>query len=96
MKAYNPHFIPTVKSLMRDLSLHMREEEATDLPALEQALSERESEGLSAAFRRTKLFAPSRSHPMGPNKPPFETAYGLITAPIDLIGDLFRKFPRPQ
>ena len=81
---------------MRDLSLHMREEEATDLPALEQVLSEQESENLSAAFQRTKLLAPSRSHPMGPDKPPFETAYGLVTAPIDLLGDLFRKFPRSQ
>lgn len=81
---------------MRDLSLHMREEEATDLPELESVLSEQESEGLSAAFFRTKLFAPSRSHPMGPNKPPFESAYGLMTAPIDHLGDLFRKFPKPQ
>ncbi|PYH67181.1 uncharacterized protein BO88DRAFT_344867, partial [Aspergillus vadensis CBS 113365] len=38
-------------------------------------------------------FVPSRSHPSAPDKPPFETAIGLMTAPIDHLADLFRKWP---
>jgi hypothetical protein len=78
---------------MEDLRQHIKEEEEHDLPKLESALSQEESQSLSKSFARTKAFVPSRSHPSAPNKPPFETAIGLLTAPIDHIGDLFRKFP---
>jgi hypothetical protein len=52
-----------------------------------------ESQSLAKSFGRTKAFVPSRSHPSVPNKPPFETIVGLLTAPIDHLGDIFRKFP---
>lgn len=44
-------------------------------------------------FERTKMFAPTRAHPSAPNKPPFETVVGLITAPLDKLRDVFRTFP---
>ncbi|KAJ9655865.1 hypothetical protein H2201_008712 [Coniosporium apollinis] len=94
MKPSNPEFIPTIKSLMDDLSQHIKEEETHDFPALEQAMSASESEKLATTFSRTKMFVPSRAHPTAPRKPPFETALGLLTAPIDRIGDIFRKFPK--
>ncbi|KAJ9653396.1 hypothetical protein H2201_009148 [Coniosporium apollinis] len=94
MKPSNPEFIPTIKSLMDDLSQHIKEEETHDFPALEEAMSASESEKLATTFSRTKMFVPSRAHPTAPRKPPFETALGLLTAPIDRIGDIFRKFPK--
>ncbi|KAL4781031.1 hemerythrin HHE cation binding domain-containing protein [Aspergillus varians] len=93
MEASNPEFEPTIKSLMADLSEHIKEEEAEDLPKLEDAISSAESEKLSKSFGRTKMFIPSRSHPDAPDKPPFETAIGLLTAPIDHLADLFRTWP---
>ncbi|KAL4908616.1 hypothetical protein BDW74DRAFT_175299 [Aspergillus multicolor] len=90
----NDAFIPTLKSLMADLSAHMKEEESQDLVMLEGTLSEHDSQALSKAFNRTKIFVPSRAHPGSPNKPPFETAVGLLTAPFDQVADLFRKWPR--
>lgn len=78
---------------MQDLTEHINEEENSDLPKLEAALSEEESQGLSTSFGRTKMFVPSRSHPSAPWKPPFETAVGLMTAPIDHLADLFRQWP---
>lgn len=93
LTAGSSEFTPTIKSLMADLSQHIKEEEEQDLPALEQELSAEESESLSKSFSRTKAFVPSRSHPSAPNKPPFETAVGLLAAPIDHLADLFRKFP---
>ncbi|EAS33708.3 HHE domain-containing protein [Coccidioides immitis RS] len=94
MEPTEPNFIPTIKSLMSNLSEHIKEEEAEDLPALEEALSTEESDELEKSFGRTKMFVPTRSHPSAPDKPPFETAIGLMTAPIDMIGDMFRKFPK--
>ncbi|RJE19512.1 hypothetical protein PHISCL_08154 [Aspergillus sclerotialis] len=93
MKPSDPEFEPTIKGLMQDLSQHIKEEESQDLPKLEDALSTAESEELAKSFGRTKMFVPSRSHPSTPDKPPFETAIGLMTAPIDHLADLFRKWP---
>ncbi|KAH7357114.1 hemerythrin HHE cation binding domain-containing protein [Rhexocercosporidium sp. MPI-PUGE-AT-0058] len=88
-----PEFMPTLEALMKDLNQHIKEEENDDLPALESALQNDESESMAKSFGRTKAFVPSRSHPHAPNKPPFETVIGLMTAPIDHLGDIFRKFP---
>ncbi|PYI13910.1 hypothetical protein BO86DRAFT_385783 [Aspergillus japonicus CBS 114.51] len=92
----NPTFIPTVKGLMEVLSPQMREEENNDLVDLEQVLSDHDSISLSKSFNRTKIFMPSRAHPSAPSKPPFETVVGLLTAPIDQLGDLFRKWPHEK
>jgi hypothetical protein len=78
---------------MEDLSQHIKSEEESDLPGLEKTLDQADSESMAKSFGRTKMFVPSRSHPMAPNKPPFETVVGLMAAPIDHLGDLFRKFP---
>jgi len=89
----NPDFLPTLDVLMKDLNQHIKEEENDDLLALESAIESNESESIAKSFGRTKAFVPSRSHPNAPNKPPFETVVGLMAAPIDHLGDLFRKFP---
>jgi hypothetical protein len=54
-----------------------------------------ESEDLASRFNNTKAFVPSRSHPSAPDDGgPFETVAGLMAAPLDRLGDLFRKFPK--
>ncbi|EYE96334.1 uncharacterized protein EURHEDRAFT_452628 [Aspergillus ruber CBS 135680] len=93
MEPSEPQFESTIKALMQDLSEHIKEEESNDLLKLEDALATEESEELFNSFGRTKMFVPSRSHPTAPDKPPFETAVGLMTAPIDHLTDLFRKWP---
>ncbi|KAH8691206.1 HHE domain protein, partial [Talaromyces proteolyticus] len=93
MHPSNPQFIPTIKTLMEHLSQHIKEEETIDLVKLEGVISAEESQSLSKSFDRTKIFVPSRSHPIAPNKPPFETAVSLMMAPIDQLADLFRKWP---
>jgi len=93
LKAGTPAFIPALKSLMDDLAQHINEEEMEDLPALDKAISSEDGQSMAKSFGRTKAFVPTRSHPMSPNKPPFETVAGLMAAPIDHLGDLLRKFP---
>ncbi|KAJ8063134.1 hypothetical protein OCU04_008377 [Sclerotinia nivalis] len=93
LKPSDADLIPTLDALMKNLNEHIKGEEADDLPALESALESHESESMARSFGRTKAFVPSRSHPNAPNKPPFETVVGLLTAPIDHLGDMLRKFP---
>jgi len=93
LKASDPKFEPTIRALWADLSEHIKEEEQHDLIVLEKALQESESEELLAGFNRAKMFAPTRSHPSAPDKPPFENVAGLLAAPIDHLKDLFSRFP---
>ena len=76
-----------------NLSVHIKEKEERDLPAIERALARNDLDSLEKRFEGTKLFAPTRSHRSAPDKPPFETVLGLLTAPIDKLGDMLRKFP---
>jgi len=93
LKPGTPDFLPTLEGIMKNLRQHIREEENDDLVALDEAISEADAESLAKSFGRTKAFVPSRSHPMAPSKPPFETVVGLMTAPLDHLGDILRKFP---
>ncbi|ORX34470.1 hemerythrin HHE cation binding domain protein [Kockovaella imperatae] len=94
MKASNPEFEPTLRALMSNLSEHIKEEEHDDLPKLEEHISREDSASVAKEFQRTKKFVPTRSHPSAPDKPPFETVVGLMTAPMDKLQDMFRKFPK--
>jgi hypothetical protein len=95
MNAKDPNYVPKLKELWSVLAEHIKEEEKQDLPALESALESQtgQSGSLAKSFGRTKAFVPSRSHPSAGEHPPFETVMGLLTAPIDHIADIFRKFP---
>jgi hemerythrin superfamily protein len=95
MNPENGGYIEKLKELWAPLSQHIKEEEEFDMPALEKALADSDgtSESLANSFARTKAFAPTRSHPSAGEHPPFETVMGLLTAPIDQLADIFRKFP---
>ena len=36
------------------------------------------------------------AHPGAPDKPPFETIVGLLTAPLDKLKDMVDSFPSPE
>lgn len=95
MKSTDPNYVPKLKELWGILNEHIKSEEKDDLPTLETALQSAagESEAMAKSFSRTKAFVPSRSHPSAGEHPPFETAMGLLAAPIDHLADMFRKFP---
>jgi len=94
IKAKDPSFKPTLEELYRVLKSHIEEEERDDLPTLEKHLDSDLSASYGKSFERVKHFTPTRSHPSAPDKPPFETVVGLMTAPIDKLADMFRKFPK--
>ncbi|KAI1483826.1 HHE domain protein [Daldinia eschscholtzii] len=94
LKAEDPDFEPTFKKLFSDLQQHVKEEEEHDLPELEAKLDKDSLLQLGKSFERTKVLVPTRSHPSSPRAPPFETAAALLSAPIDKVADIFRKFPK--
>ncbi|KAF1990391.1 hypothetical protein K402DRAFT_417829 [Aulographum hederae CBS 113979] len=95
MKSSDPKYTYKIKEIWGLLSQHIKEEEQNDLPALEESLKAQPnlSESMATSFGRTKAFVPSRSHPSAGEHPPFETVMGLLTAPVDHVADIFRKFP---
>lgn len=93
MSCSDPRFIPTMTILMDDVKAHAHTEETMDLVKLENAVTAEESERLARSFGRTKYFAPTRAHPELPDRPPYATAVGLLTAPLDQLQDLFRRWP---
>ncbi|KXG46496.1 uncharacterized protein PGRI_053520 [Penicillium griseofulvum] len=93
LSSTDTRFVPTLKGLMRDFGIHARHEEEVDLPRLEELLSKDESVELTKSLDRVKIFVPSRAHPLAPTEPFFESAVGLLMAPIDMLADLFRKWP---
>jgi len=93
MSPSDSNFLPTIDSLWQVLSQHIREEERDDLPALEEHVDAGTSDSLARSFDRTKHFVPTRSHPSAPDRPPYETAAGMLATPMDKLMDMFRKFP---
>ncbi|KAF8960821.1 HHE domain-containing protein [Flammula alnicola] len=85
-----------LKSVMERLRPHNDSEEKTDLPLLMKALSAEDSAHAVTSFKRTKKFAPTRTHPGAPDKPPFETLAGLLAAPVDKLKDMFAQFPTQE
>ena len=94
LRSTDPRFAPTLEALAGELETHAHREESEDLVLLEKELTDSESQELTRSIESLRTFLPSRSHPLAPNKPPFETAAGLLMAPVDLVADLFRKWPR--
>jgi hemerythrin superfamily protein len=97
MSPTDPDYIAKLKEIWTPLSSHIKGEEDEDLVRLEAALKDasqsEQTQQLATTFGRYKAFVPSRSHPAAGEHPPFETVMGLLTAPIDHVADLFRKFP---
>ncbi|KAJ6138854.1 hypothetical protein N7471_005340 [Penicillium samsonianum] len=96
LNSSDPRFVPTITMLMEGLARHMKDEEANDLVILEESLTSDESEGLAESLSRTKMFVPSRSHPYDLDNPRFETVADLLTAPLDHLQDMFRRWPEEE
>ncbi|KAL1714126.1 hypothetical protein EV715DRAFT_210176 [Schizophyllum commune] len=89
-------FDALLESTMSALHKHIETEERDEMPKLEALLMEEDSKSAAGSFARTKMIAPTRPHPSAPDKPPFETIVGLMSAPIDKVMDMFAKFPSEE
>lgn len=84
-----------IDRMMTELLEHIQMEEDVggDLDQLRKSVSIQDLVKAGSSFERTKMFVPTRAHPNAPDKPPFETVVGLMTAPLDKLKDVFRTFP---
>jgi len=94
LRSDDERFQPCIEELWKGLTQHIKEEEEQDLVLLEDNLGQEKTQEMGKSFQRTKHFVPTHSHPSAPDKPPFETVVGLMTAPVDKLMDLFKKFPK--
>lgn len=80
--------------IMKDLAEHIQNEENEDLVYLSDNVSPKNLSRAGKMFTLKKKIAPTRPHPMIPEKPvALEAALGLLVAPIDKFRDLFSSFP---
>ncbi|KAK3389924.1 hypothetical protein B0H63DRAFT_492638 [Podospora didyma] len=81
LSASQPEYVPKLNELWHILSAQI-DEEKNDLPKLESAPAKTEgaSESMAKKFGLTNM-----------ENPIFESAMGLLAAPLDHIADLFRK-----
>jgi len=68
MKPDQSQFQPKLDQLWKTLAEHIKDEEP-DLLRLGSSLSSTEHLELGEAYERTKMFMPTRSHAMAPNRP---------------------------
>ncbi|EGN92123.1 hypothetical protein SERLA73DRAFT_127741 [Serpula lacrymans var. lacrymans S7.3] len=96
LKPGTAEYDQTLRTVMTNLREHIESEEKTDLPLLEEKLTQGDSQHAANQFARTKKFVPTRAHPMAPSKPPFETLVGFMTAPLDKLKDHLASFPTDE
>lgn len=97
MTPLDPKFAPLLEQLMQDLHTHIEHESTEDMPRLEAAISEAESEKIARSFARTKMFVPTKSHPEAPDGSVLlESLAGLLAAPVDRLRDAFKTFPEEE
>lgn len=91
-----PHsyeFIPKLNELMSLLEPHFREEEKYQLPELEDMKAvEGGTKEIAHNFRRCQMWLPSRCHPWLDTEAAGKwTIERMLTLPIDVLGDMFRR-----
>jgi hemerythrin superfamily protein len=82
-----PKFDELVSKLMEDIRHHVQEEESDLLPKLRDACDAAQLLELGEKFEKSKKMAPTRPHPMAPDRPPANKILAPGTALIDRMRD---------
>jgi len=83
-------FDKTMRSLMREVEHHVREEEGELFPRLRKTADRETLDGLAEMMRAAKKTAPTRPHPRAPSRPPANVVAGLAAGVIDRARDAGR------
>jgi hemerythrin superfamily protein len=92
MKVGDEHFITKMISAMEEVSLHVKEEEINFFPNFLRApgVTDDYLEDLYSKYNAAESIAPSRPHPLAPNRPPLNVAANTTAAPLDAARDAAR------
>lgn len=82
-----------VRSLIRDVRHHVKEEEDELLPKLRASVSHERLEQMGEAMESGKALAPTRPHPHAPSTPPGNFLAGPAAAVADRVRDRLRETP---
>ncbi|MGW3246284.1 hemerythrin domain-containing protein [Streptomyces sp. NPDC001070] len=83
----DPRFDDLVRTLITDVTEHLREEEQRLFPSLAQEYSSQELYELGERVRRAKKIAPTRPHPGVPDTPPANKFLALGAGLVDRVRD---------
>jgi hemerythrin superfamily protein len=86
-QAEDVEFSALVRKLIEEVRHHIEEEEADLLPKLRGACDAAELSELGEKFENTKKMAPTRPHPLAPDKPPANKIFGPGVGLIDRMRD---------
>jgi hemerythrin-like domain-containing protein len=87
MSVDNPAFDRLLSVLMDQVREHAADEEVEIFPELQRMLSPRELIELGAEVETAKRFAPTRPHPLAPDRPPADKLVGPIVGVWDRVRD---------
>lgn len=94
LSAEDPDFVPTAESLMRDVRLHVDEEEGELFERMRLEMDPDRLADLGDALDKARVAAPTRPHPMAHGMPPGNIAADMAAAGIDRARDVGRKAVR--
>ncbi len=83
----DPRFDELLSTLMADVRHHIEDEEGDLLPKLQQACSADQLRDLGEKVRNAKMVAPTRPHPLAPDKPPANKILAPGTGLVDRMRD---------
>ena len=85
--AQDAKFDDLVGKLMQDIRHHIESEEGELLPKLRDACDKEQLRELGEKFEKAKKMAPTRPHPMAPDRPPANKVLGPGAGLIDRMRD---------
>ncbi|MGE2724447.1 hemerythrin domain-containing protein [Mycolicibacterium pulveris] len=83
----DPKYDELVREMIADIRHHIEDEEEKLLPQLREACPAEELGKLSEEFHRAKKMAPTRPHPMAPDRPPANKILGPGAGLVDRLRD---------
>jgi hemerythrin superfamily protein len=87
LEVTDARFDVLVDTLIRDVRHHITEEEGELFPRLASKSTQEELDKLGDQIRAAKTVAPTRPHPMAPDKPPFNKLLAPGTGLVDRVRD---------
>ena len=81
--------------LMAAVEHHVKEEETQVFPRLRQSSNAKHLRELGVQLRTAKRFAPTRPHPLAPDKPPANVVAGMIAGAVDRLRDALSALTEP-
>lgn len=83
----DPKYGELVEEFIADIRHHIEDEESKLLPQLRDACPRERLQELSETFQRAKNLAPTRPHPLAPDRPPANRILGPGAGLVDRVRD---------